>query len=332
MEILERSRTLYAARQYAMLAEFAASLPPETLTEEPEFGFHVADAWRRIGRSAEAIELVRALAQRCDARGNDRLFRDRLNLEGILLFELGKIDDAELSWRELLDAASRAADEDFVARANNNLGVIYTLHGRPAEALASYERAIAAHRIRGYRRGLAQAHQNLAITYREIGFENEADAHFRRVISYARTEGNEDEVARAEQERALLIYYFRRDAALARATATRALQRFQKLGLPVGVADVERVLGVISLGERRVSDSRDHFQEALRVARETHTALLEAETLLGLAALSACVGDTAESAALEAQATSLFATLGATGWGEQTRRRLFSLAPAQEQN
>ncbi len=322
---LERGRALYARRDYPGLAELAAGEPGIALEAEPELGFMVADAWRRLGRADEALALVRRLAPLCAARGNDRLFRDRLNVEGILLFGRGDVAAAESVWRDLLEAASRGDDEEFVARANNNLGVICTLRGRREEALASYERAIAAYHRRGYLRGLAQAHQNLAITYRDMGFGDEADTHFRRTIAYARADGSEDEIARAEQERALLIYSFRRDGRLAEATAKQALRRFRRLRDVAGIADATRVLAIIHMGERRNLEAGKELDEAIRLARSARAPLLIAESLEAQAALALLEGRDAEAASLQEEAARGFGELGAAAWGERTRRRLADL-------
>lgn len=319
--LLVRARTLVAAREYGRVAELLAPLPLEALLAEPELGALRAESLRRGGDRAAALRLVEALRPVCLRRGNDALLRTVLNLEGILYFEQGEIPRAETSWRRLLDAASRARDEEFVARANQNLGIIFTLTGRRESALATYERAIVSYRRLGHLRGLAQAHQNLAIIYREMDFPREAEQAFRRAAAYAREDGSEDEVARAEQEWALLMAV-NGDFALARATADRALARFHELGEPGAAAEVERVLGVIALWQGRPREAARHLSDALGTARATGLRLLEAETLEALAALALMEHDPEGARSLQAEARTLFASLHAEGWGEQLRARM----------
>ncbi len=327
-ELLREARALDAARDYRAVVERLAPIEAAVFETEPELGFLLAEAWRRVGEGARALELLRRLERPCRRRGNDRLSRDRLNLEGVLLFERGEVGGAVTVWSELLDAASRAEDEEFVARANNNLGVVETLRGRNQEALASYQRAIAAYQRLGHRRGLAQSHQNLALTYRELGFGREADAHFRRAAAYARADGSRDEMARTDQERALLILELRRDPRLAEATARRALDGFRDIGDPAGEGETRRVLGVIALAERRLDAARDYLGRALELARSLHHRLLEAEALEALAAVEDADGGVEAAAGLRASAQAVFAAIGAAGWGVGFRDRITRIAVA----
>jgi tetratricopeptide (TPR) repeat protein len=112
------------------------------------------------------LQLTGALLAQVMGQGNSRLVRNLLNLLGVVQFEAGELASAESTWLELLCRASQAQDDNFAARANNNLGIVYTLRGQSYEAVASYERALTAYRQLGYRRGLAQSHHNLAIAYR----------------------------------------------------------------------------------------------------------------------------------------------------------------------
>src|SRR5688572_2541426 len=160
----QRAALLHEARDYRGLAALLEAQDAATIAASAQLAFWLADAWRRLGRGADALGVLRAAAHEFGRLGNDPLERHRLNLEGMLRFDAGDVARAEENWRELLALASAAHDDDFVARANNNLGVIYTLHGRAEEAIACYERALAAYRRVGRRRGLAQAHQNLGIT------------------------------------------------------------------------------------------------------------------------------------------------------------------------
>lgn len=328
MNLLEQARALRAARNYPGLVALLGGVARTELVAEPELGFLLAEAWRRAGERMRALELARELQAVCARRGNDRLFRERCNLEGILLYELGDLAGAEAEWGRLLDASSRAGDDEFVGRATQNLGIIYTLAGRREEALASHGRAIVAHQRLGYLRGLAQAHNNLAITYRELGFLDEADQNFRQALAFARTDHSEDELGRIEQEWALLTA-MRGDPALAAVTAERSLRRFRALGEPASAGDALRVLGIIALWSARFDRARQRLQEALRLARELRVRLLEAETLEALGALAMAEGRDTEATDLRAESERIFAELGAREWGVQMRAQLAAQVAAR---
>lgn len=321
-----QARASYQARDYAAVAALLDGAEGGAVTASSVLAFWHADSLRRLGRGGDALELLRAAAPTFARHGNDALHRHRLNLEGMLHFDRGDVAAAEAAWRELLADASLARDDDFIARANNNLGVICTLQERWTEAIACYERASTAYRAVGRIRGLAQTHQNLGITYREIDFAPKSDHHFMQAIRYASADGSEDEVARAEQERALLIYLAQRDAHLARVTAERALARFDALGDRGATADALRVLGMIAIGEGDVVRATRLLQTALERAREAHLSLVEAESLEGLATAVELRGDVGLAAALRRDAASGFAQIGAIAWGARTRARMAYLA------
>jgi tetratricopeptide (TPR) repeat protein len=324
--IADRARLLYTQRAYRKLAELLEPFPRADLLAQPQLGFWLADTWRRLGRTRDALELAVACAASCQYSGIHRLEQDRLNLEGMLRYESGDLWGAESAWRELLARASESCDQEFLARANNNLGIIYTLQARPLEAATCYERAVAAYRQAGVRRGIAQSHQNLAITYREIGNAEEADEHFSAALRYAWDDGSEDEIARAEQERALLIYYSRNDARLARATVKRALLRFSRIADPLGFADALRALAMIELGEKELAPAHRHAEHALEHARKAGHRLLEAELLEVLAGIALAERSTAIAVQARREAAILFQLLQAPAWGAKFRERIEALA------
>ena len=323
---LAQARALYDGRAYQELADLLGPLPPEALQESPQLGFWLADSWRRTGKTHAALELTEAIAGPARRSGIDRLEADRLNLEGMLRFETGDITGAEESWKELLAQASTVGSTEFIARASNNLGIICTLQVRPLEAVGCYQRAIAAYRLIGLRRGIAQSYQNLAITYRELGQMDEADGHFQTAQRYALEDGSMDELARAENERALLIYIARGDAPLARATAKRALRRFAALNDPREFGDTLRVLAMIDLGDGDLQSARTHAERALEHARSTGHRLLEAEALEVLAGLQSRAGDVEDAEEGRSVAAQIFREYNAPAWGEAFRARIKQLA------
>jgi tetratricopeptide (TPR) repeat protein len=310
---LERARDLYARHQWQELKALLEVLSREELRADPQLGYWLADALRRLGRQKEALDLLEDIAPAIKRSGIPRLSLSRLNLLGMLLFETGDIPGAEAAWRDLLSEASSENDDDHIARANNNLGIIYTLHARTTEAIAAYERAITSYRQLGLTRQIAQSHQNLGITYRDLRHYDEADRHFLSAIRYATDAGSEDEIARAEQERSLLIYIARKDARMARATIARAVSRFATLGDPVGHADSLRVLAMVELGEGEKQKAIGYAEQALATARDAHHALLEAEVMEVLAAAGVAADQ------MRAGAEEKFTSVGASEWGRRFR-------------
>ncbi|HEU5210993.1 MAG TPA: tetratricopeptide repeat protein [Longimicrobiales bacterium] len=316
--LLARARALNQARDYPALAELLESAEVDVHSADPELPLLLADVWRRLGRADASFALAGSLRGRLRHDGHDRLLRHQQNLVGMLLFERGEIDGAERTWLALLDDAHRADDSEWVARATQNLGVVYTLTDRAQEAMTCHTRAIAAYQRLGHRRGLAQAHQNLAIAYRDAGFVAQSEQHFREAAIHARTDGSQDELARVEQERALLIL-LSGDVAHARSTARNALGTFNRLGDPNGAAEAWRVLGLADLAEADYDGARAALTQALEPGGNL---LLRAEVHAALAELERQLGRHSEAEASAAEAAHAFAELGASGWGEREHRRI----------
>lgn len=325
-ELVRRARRLWEAREFASLAEALAPVEPAGLLAEPALGYYLADARLRLGQREEALRLVRLVEPAFARRGNDRLSRERLNLEGILLFGTGDVAGAEATWMRLLDASMRAADETLVARVNQNFGVVYTLRGEWDRALVSYERAAVAYQRLGYLRGLAQVHTNLGITHRETGLFRDGDQRFLQAIDYAQMDGSRDELWRARIERALLLCY-EGDLPLARLTAERALAAWRELGNSVETGEARRVLATIALAAGDWAAVEAHAGEALSLALEAHAALLEAESREILAILAERAGDPTRAGTLRREAEERFTALGSPAWGRNLRSRLESLTP-----
>ncbi|MGH7444873.1 MAG: tetratricopeptide repeat protein [Longimicrobiales bacterium] len=316
--LLERARALNRERRYPALAVLLESVAPDVRLREPELGLLLADVSRRLGRTQDALELATAVEAPLRRGGHDRLLRSRHNLVGMLLFERGEIAAAERMWLALLEDAQSGSDAEWIARATQNLGVVYTLTDRAQEAMTCHARAIAAYQRLGHRRGLAQAHQNLAIAYRDAGFGAQAEQHFHEAASHARADGSADELARVEQERALLIL-LSGDVALARTTAGNAMARFTRLGDPAGQAEVHRVLGLTALRAGDADGARAALHRALGAGGNR---LLAAEVHVALSALERALGNASAADTLDAEAEASFAALGAHAWGQRERVRV----------
>jgi hypothetical protein len=328
----ERSAALAQARarqtrgDYPGVVLLLGELDVADLLAEPELGFLLATALRRVGEWQRAFELTTALAQPCAHHGRGWLARRRLNLEAALHFDRGGIRAAAERWSELVDTASRAGDDALLSNACNNLGVAYTLLAKPDEALASCGRALAVAQRIGDRRSVAQAQHNLAIAYRELGLLREAGEHFERAADDAALIRSDEILGRAETERALVLLETG-DLRLAEATAARALARFRRGGDRLGEGEALRVLGMVALARRQAARARAQLWEALRLARAAKAPLLEAETLEALAVVGAVPGvwDRADASSMRAGAETIFQAMGAEAWGRQVRARLSAL-------
>lgn len=305
---LAEARARAAARDWQGLARMAAELPPEQLQAEPELGYLCADSLHRTGSAERALQLATALEPALRRNGDRRLMLRLVNLIGVVLFETGRSDEAEQRFGDLLEEAVTWGDDEFAARASNNLGVISNIRGRKEMALTYYERALAAYQRLGHVRGLAQTYYNLGITYRDLDRPADAEDRYRRATELAEQSQSMDVVALAETERAVL-HVRGGDALLAERWARRALQRFEQLGDPVRRAEAVRVLASSLRARGRLEEARDCLVEAAATAARANL-LLRAEVQRDLGLLLRDLGQLAEARDALLDAAAHFERLG----------------------
>ena len=311
----DAARDLRARREWRLLSRSGDLLSTEDLMAEPEVGYAYAAACRHVGRPERALEMAMAVEPEARRRGDWRLTGETVNLIGNILFETGHPDEAQARFDALLEHATQWNDEEFNARACNNLGVLSNVRGRRDLALTYYQRALAAYQRLGNRLGLAETHHNLGISYRDLDFDREADAHFRRAIELAEAEGSERVAAIAETERAVLRLRAG-DARLAQSLAQRALGRAQAIGDPIGEGNAMRVMAGAARLEGDAGEAARHLDEALRVARGHSEALLTAEVQRDRGLLLRELGDADAAREALTESAGVFAQLGATAEAE----------------
>lgn len=322
--MLQEARGKYVSRDYAAVVELLKDKPREELLDVPEEAFMLADAAHRVGGADNLLELINDTVKAARDQNLPQVLCDALNLQGAMLLDRGHTQAAERAWFDLVIVATQADNSQYVARASNNLGIAATLQMRLEQAIAGFQRAITAYLRIGYTRGLAQAHHNLAIVYRELDHDQKAHDHFHRAITFAKSADCVDDVARAEEELALLVLYSAGSTQEATEYARAALDKFSELRQPAGTGSTLRVLGVIALAKGNFDEAQESLDAALRIARQRTLRVLEAETLLALAALERKRGS-GKDKFVQHQAEKIFNEIGALPWGVQVRRRMEEL-------
>ena len=100
------------------------------------------------------------------------------------------LDEAAEYFTQALTRASSDNDHEMIGRCSNNLGIISHLRGRHAEAIGSFEVALAAFERAGARRGAGECHNNLAIAFRQQGALDRALAEADRAVEDAERAGD----------------------------------------------------------------------------------------------------------------------------------------------
>ncbi len=326
LDRLDRAWTLRAAQAYTELRHLLEEIPFEELLADTDLGILLCAAWQRTGELDRALDLARRLVASCEARGNDRLYRERANLEAII--RIGQCDyaGAEPLLYEVLDASVRAGDDLFLGHACSNLGSIAIVRCDLDVAISYIKRSLACFQRIGYLRGIGANYHNLALAYQWMGRLQEAEDHVAHASGYLRSHGSEDELGQLEIERAELRVESG-DLALAKALLQRAESRLVRLGHGPLYAEVLRTKGVVAVAEGHVHDAERFFSGALELARATSNRFAEGNILADLASLAARQGSADAAMARLREAETVFMAIGSPERARRSEARVRSLLP-----
>ena len=323
-ESLLTARALAKASAWPGLLDLIHPLATDPARLPGELNVLYAEALVRLGLNHEAYEWL----TRCEAvilRAGDHYFhRHALNLLGVALFGLGRLDDATQALSKALDLANTAADLLLFARAANNLGAIANLQGRYDDALSYYRLSIPAYQRVGNRRGIAETHHNIAVTHRDLGQLDQADDQERMASDFAAKQVAPRVLVMSRIGRAEVAMR-RGDLTFAEMAAKQAIVEAIALDDPINEADATRLLGTALSGQSRCAEALEAFERALKIGRERNHALTEAETLRDRSAMHAA-GGASELAMNDIQkAIGLFEQLGVRAEKERLLEQLRSI-------
>jgi tetratricopeptide (TPR) repeat protein len=283
-----------------------------------------AEADLRTGEFRSARDRLVGLVPGLRIRGDPALCRRAVNMLGAAYFELGDLALAEEMFGLALELAGRGADDLTVARASNNLGMIDNIRGAHDAALARYRIAIPAYQRLGSPAGLAETYHNMAITCRDLADLEQAERYERRAIEYGREAQNPRLLAMAHVGRAELGL-LRGEPAVADAGARLGASQYQNIPDPVGVADALRISGSARTLLRDLVGAREALDQAVDLAQQHGSTLIEAEARQARARLLAEVREQESPLADARIAITLFEQLGAMRQKEETERWLREL-------
>jgi tetratricopeptide (TPR) repeat protein len=306
---LATARALAKAGAWRELSDLIEPLTGDPGSLSGELIVLYAEALARVGSDRQACEWLTLSEPALIASGDHYAHRHALNLLGVALFGLGRLDDATQAVGRALDLANQADDLLLFARAANNLGAIANLQGRYEAALSYYRLSIPVYQRLGNCRGIAETHHNMAITFRDLGELDHADEDERMAGEYA-ADGVSPRVVVMSRIGRGEIALRRGDARLAEMTARSALLELQELDDPINEADASRLLGAALADQGRRAPALEAFARALSLARERGHVLTEAETLRDRATVFAQEGAMEAAREDARRAIGLFDSLG----------------------
>src|SRR5947207_349108 len=278
-------------------------------------GAVLAEALRRLAilrRHRDEPAWARELCQRSYevARqiGNDLLAAEALNTLGGLDLAAGSLAQAARTFLRALDLGG--SSRQLRARVQQNLGIVANIQGDQTEALARYERSLAAYRDCGDEHGCAIAYHNLGMVSADRGRLDAADCYFQESRALAERAGDvylhalclvnhgEVDVGRQRFEDA-------------RQKAELALALLDQLGARGAKADAYRVIGMVYRDTGRHALAESRLRSAIELAAGAGSVLNEAEASRELALLYQAMGRNQEALRMLSASHRLFHQLDA---------------------
>jgi putative nucleotidyltransferase with HDIG domain len=275
----------------------------------------LAEALRRLGvvhhrRDQPALgrELCQRSQQTAREIGDDILAAEALNALAGFDFEGGSIEAAREKFHQALELGGASAE--LRGRTEQNLGILANIQGALADALAHYQRSLAAFESIGDERGCAIAYHNLGMVSADRELWDDADWYFRRSLHMAEVIGDVHLQGLGLLNHAE-VHLARQRYEQARLNAETALSIFDRLGSRLDKADAYKVIGRVyrETGRQALAESR--LRSAVDLAVRTGSILSEAEASRELALLYQSMGRNQEALRLLNAAHRLFGRLDA---------------------
>ncbi|OLC03399.1 MAG: hypothetical protein AUH78_12925 [Gemmatimonadetes bacterium 13_1_40CM_4_69_8] len=275
----------------------------------------LAEALRRLAvqrhhrsEPARARELCRRSYDVARQIGDDGLAAEALNTLGGLDVTTGSLEDARKTFMRALELGG--SSRQLRARVQQNLGIVANIQGELSEALARYERSLAAYRECGDEHGCAIAYHNLGMVSADRERFDAADCYFRESRALAERVGD------VYLQALCLVNHAEVDVARqrfenARQSAENALALFDQLGVRDAKAGAYRVIGMAYRETGRLTLAESRLRSAIDLAVGAGSVLNEAEASRELALLYQAMGRNQDALRLLNTAYRLFRRLDA---------------------
>jgi tetratricopeptide (TPR) repeat protein len=310
--VVSKAQALAAAGQHAAVVDFLGTRARSELVGSPSLALLYGIALARLGRHAQGLEWLELARAQARHQGDQAVERHALSARGAIALVSGDLGQAADFCTQALMAASRDGDHATTGRASNNLGNISYLHGRFAEAIASWEIASAAFHRAGLPGGVAECHHNLANAYREREAFDRALTEADHAIGIGECTGDETLFAMALRGRAE-IRIARKEPDLARQDLERVREIRSRLPDPVSTAEDLRVMALVSVLENQLNRAERALREVIGRAELHGRMLLVGEATRDLALVLRRSGRPDEAAIAARAARAVFAGIGAEG-------------------
>jgi len=163
---------------------------------------------------------------------------ESLNAYGLFLNRVGRLEQAQVMFEQVLDVAKRREHPQWQANAYGNLGLIYQMRGDLDRGEAMHRKSLEIEEKLGRLEGMASQYGNLGLIYQTRGDLDQAEAMLRKSLEINEKLGRLEGMA-IQYGNLGSVYEQRGDPAKARDLWTKARDLFAQIGMPHMVEKVE---------------------------------------------------------------------------------------------
>lgn len=249
----------------------------------------IARTFYTDGDADAALDCLEAALAIAEVWGDDAAAGHALNVQAVVSWQRGDMDDAERLYLMARSRAIRAGDAKLAAMTAQNLGVLANIRGDFAVAEHQYRASLADYRSLGLTADICVALNNLGILYIAMERWPEAEAALMEGAQICERTG--DSVARTQLDINLAeLWVAREEYVRAHGAVRKALAAAVQNGDGSAIGKATKLLGVIASETGTYDEAERHFLRADEVATARGEVLLQAEIARDRATLARRMG------------------------------------------
>ena len=221
-----------------------------------------AKAYRNLGALAFLDNTQEALQAYRRATQLDPDNADGWNILGRLLHRVGDLDEAVAALNKVLALGEAHHDQEQIAMAYGNLGIVYQTRGDLDKAVEYYQKALTLHEGLGSKEGMAADYTNLGIAHQTRGDLDKAVEYYQKALALHEGLGSKEGMA-ANYGNLGNAYYSRGELDKAVEYHQKALTLHEGLGGKEGMATNYGNLGNVYYSRGELDKAVEYFQNAL---------------------------------------------------------------------
>lgn len=236
----------------------------------------IARAYHADGDPDAALDSIEAAIAVAEAWGDDAAAGHAINVEAVVHWQRGNLDEAERLYMSARTRALRAGDAKLAAMTAQNLGVLANIRGEYDVAQRHYEASLEEYRSLGLTEDVSYALNNLGLLHTATRRWDEAERAFAEAVQISDLAGDVStrivlNVNRAE------LWVARGDHARAQASISHALEAAARTGDASALGKATKLVGIIAREAGDLEAAEEHFARADEIAVARQELLLEAE-------------------------------------------------------